>query len=233
MSSKIIIIFAGGSKQKFLIIKEKIKKGIYFMSEIEGTVVAITGGFCSGKSTVAKFIEELGFKVIYTDEFTKELMVSLEPLKQELKSLFGEETYLPNGKLNKEYLKEKVFCGTDECKGMLKKLNSIVHPYVLVEREKLIEECISNGESHVFVESALIYEASIEEFFDYVIVVHSPRDLVISRAKQRGFSENEILHRLDSQMSPEEKRNLADFTIENKSSLDDLRKAVDFILGII
>ena len=54
------------------------------MDKNEGTVVAITGGIGSGKSSAVRYIEQLGHKVIYTDDFTKELMSSLEELKQEL-----------------------------------------------------------------------------------------------------------------------------------------------------
>jgi len=203
------------------------------MSVDEGTVVAITGGFGSGKSTVAKYIEKLGYKVIFTDDFTKKLMVELSLLKQELIKEFGRDTYCQDGALNRKFLKAKVFCESDDCKKMLAKLNSIVHPYVLVEREKLIEYYIADGASHVFVESALIYEAGIEEFFDYVVVVHSPEKLVIKRALARGFSKDDIKHRLDSQMSPDEKRKLADFVIDNKGNQSDLENAVDFIVGIV
>jgi dephospho-CoA kinase len=203
------------------------------MNDEYGTVIAITGGFGSGKSTVAGYIEELGYKVIYTDDFTKKLMTEFDPLKNELILEFGAETYSQDGSLNKDYLKSKVFCANDECKKNLSKLNSIVHPYVLVEREKLIEEYIANGATHVFVESALIYEAGIEEFFDYVISVFSNEDTVIRRALAKGLSETEIKQRLENQMSPEEKRKLADFVIDNKGNLDDLKKAVDFIVSIL
>lgn len=203
------------------------------MSEKEGIVIAITGGFCSGKTTVAKYIEEKGYKVIYTDDFSKELMEELQELKDELISAFGKDTYNEDGSLNKKYLKEKVFCSSGKCKKNLDKLNKIVHPYVLVEREKLIEEYIEQGASHVFVESALIYEAGIEEFFDYVIAIYAPEELVIQRAKERGFAENDIHYRLENQMSPKKKKALADFAVENKGSIDDLKSSVDFIIGIL
>jgi dephospho-CoA kinase len=203
------------------------------MNDDNGTVVAITGGFASGKSTVAEYIQGLGYKVIYTDDFTKKLMAEFEPLKKELINEFGSDTYSKDGSLNKDYLKNKVFCAKDECKKNLSKLNSIVHPYVLVEREKLIEEYIDNGATHVFVESALIYEAGIEEFFDYVVCVYANEETVIRRALAKGLTENEVRQRLESQMSPEEKRKLADFVIDNKGNLDDLKKAVDFIVSIL
>ena len=135
--------------------------------------------------------------------------------------------------MNKEFLADAVFCGSNKCKENLKKLNLIVHPYVLVERERLIEDYIEKGATHVFVESALVYEAGNEEFFDYVVVIHAPEDLVIKRAKENGMSEKAIRNRLANQMSPTEKKNLADFVIENKGSIEDLKKAVDFIVSIV
>jgi dephospho-CoA kinase len=203
------------------------------MTEDDGIVVAITGGFGSGKSTIAKHIEELGYKVIYTDDFTKKLMTDLEPLKSELIKEFGNDTYLKDGTLNKEYLKGMVFCTSDECKKRQKKLNSIVHPYVLVERERLIEEYIAKGATHVFVESALIYEAGIEDFFDYVIAVYASEENVIKWSSANGFSIKDIRVRLESQMSPDEKRKLADFVIDNKTNIDDLKKAAEFIVAVL
>lgn len=203
------------------------------MDENEGIVVAVTGGFCSGKTTAAKYIEEQGYKVIYTDAFSKKLMVDLQELKEELIDAFGKETYKEDGSLNKEYLKEKVFCSSVKCKKNLEKLNKIVHPYVMVEREKLIENYIEEGANRVFVESALIYETGIEEFFDYVVAIYAPEELVIERAKERGFSEKDIHNRLESQMSPKKKKALADFAIDNKGSIEDLKSSVDFILAIL
>ena len=70
--------------------------------------VGITGGIGSGKSTVSKIFEVLGIPVYYSDDASKRIMNEDETLKEQLQSIFGDETYR-EGKLDRTYLSSIVF----------------------------------------------------------------------------------------------------------------------------
>lgn len=190
--------------------------------------VAITGGIGTGKSTVVNFIKEKGYTVIEADPLAKKLMETDKQIINKIKKQFGNEVYI-NNKLNTKYLAEKVFSNNES----VKIINSIVHPVVI----KTINEMFENNfkdENIIFVEAALIYEAKMEKYFDYVIVVYSDLENRISRIKQRDNSkEEEISRRMENQLDDEEKKKKADFVIYNNGSLDELKIKVNFLINLL
>lgn len=197
-------------------------------------LVGVTGNFGSGKTTVCKIIENLGYPVIYSDLLAKELMQKNKKLKEKLISTFGNEVYLPDGSLNREFLAEKVFANGEEAEKRLALLNSIVHPFVLDESKRIINSLILEGKDLIFFESALIYEAEIQELFDYVILVFADKNKVIERlTENEKFTREEIERRLSKQIDAEEKQKVADFTIFNNGSLEELKRNVEFVLEMI
>lgn len=197
-------------------------------------LVGVTGNFGSGKTTVCKIIENLGYPVVYSDLLAKELMQKNKKLKEKLISTFGNEVYLPDGSLNREFLVEKVFANGEEAEKKLALLNSIVHPFVLDESKRIINSLILEGKDLIFFESALIYEAEIQELFDYVILVFADKNKVIERlTENEKFTREEIERRLSKQIDAEEKQKVADFTIFNNGSLEELKRNVEFVLEMI
>ena len=91
--------------------------------------IGITGGIGSGKTTVCKIFETLGIPVYYADDRAKALMTNDLRLVATLKNAFGNETYLPDGALNRSYLAAAVFGDTEK----LAQLNAIVHPAVIAD----------------------------------------------------------------------------------------------------
>ena len=90
------------------------------------------------------------------------------------------------------------------------------------------------GEPLVFIESALIYEAELEEGFDYVIVVDSREENAIKRiTKRTGMTEELARLRMKLQNSQQEKTSLADFVIENNGTIEDLKKSVTTLMNIL
>ncbi len=200
--------------------------------KIEFKVIGITGSIASGKSTVANFLEKDGKTVIRTDELAKKIMQDDEKCKSKIIDAFGSESF-KDGKLNREFLAEKVFSGTKEAEDNLSILNGIVHPFVIDEKIRMLEKYMRKGQKIVYVESALIFEAGLDEGFDYIITVFAPEKTVLERAKKRGMSENQFQHRLKNQMHPEEKKKRADFVINNEGSIAELEKSVRFIADVI
>jgi dephospho-CoA kinase len=196
--------------------------------------IGVTGNFGTGKSTVCKIIDEFGYPVIYSDSLAKELMVKNEELKKRIIKNFGEEAYLEDGSLNRKWLAEKVFSNSPESEQILARLNAIVHPFVLDETEKIITRLIEEGNRMIFFESALIFEANIQDLFDYIILVDSKKEKIYERMEKLGkFSKEDVDLRLQRQIPAKEKYNSVDFIIQNNGSLEELKTNVKLILEML
>jgi len=197
-------------------------------------IVGITGGIGSGKSTVSKFIEEKGYKVINSDKKAKKLYLENEELKKNLIKEFGSDFYLADGNINKSYIESIVFGEDEASKEKLAKLNRLVHPLVIQDNIDEIDRLVEDGEKLIFVESALILEINMEEAYDYIICVFSDQEKAIERVISRDNTNKEqILKRMQNQLSPQEKKKKSDFVINNNSTLEELKKATDFVLDLI
>ncbi len=200
----------------------------------ESLVIAITGGIGTGKSTVSEMIAAKGLRVISSDNAAKELMVTDGELKKRIMAAFGDNFYLPDGTPDKELIASTVFGDSEESAKSLAKLNSIVHPRVIEQMIETVERYEKEGDRLIFVESALTYEAGLEEGFDYIIVVDAPEDVCIERVMKRsGLTVERVKQQINAQMPQSEKVAHADFVIDNSGGLEKLSQSVDFIVTIL
>src|SRR3989344_834415 len=88
--------------------------------------IAITGGVASGKTSVCRFLQELGAFVVNADVIVHELLVPGTDLGQQIIRQFGPEV-LQNGEISRRVIAEKVF----EDPQQLLKLEKLLHPAVL------------------------------------------------------------------------------------------------------
>lgn len=185
-------------------------------------LVAITGGIGCGQSSVAKFLEEMGVKIINADKMAHKVVNEEPEAKDEIRKNFGKKVFYRNGKLNRKLLGRIVF--EDEAKTQL--LNKIVHPRMVSRIIDEIEEARDAGKFKVIaIDAALIYEIHLEHMFDAVVVVSSRMKNRIQRIVTRdGLSEKEIRDRISKQIPIEDKVKWADFVINNNSSLEQLKK---------
>lgn len=190
--------------------------------------IAVTGGMGSGKSEFTKYLKSKNFPVIDADSFAKNILINDPVVKQRVIKEFGEGAYTQTG-LNRKYLAEKVFSDPVN----VKKINAIVHPVVIkgiqIEMNKILKD-----HDIVFAEAALIYEADMDEMFDYVVVVTADEVLRINRIIEREkTTEEEIRARMENQIDEKTKKGWADFVIENNGSFDELRSRGDFFISLL
>ena len=190
--------------------------------------IGITGGIGSGKSIVSDEIEKAGFVVLRADPIAKDLMQNDDKLKLEIISAFGKEVFI-QGKLNKSYLAENVFTDIKN----VEKINSIAHPPTLKKIDQLANRVLQKS-NLVFVESALIYEAKFDDMFDHVLLVYAGAQTRIKRAASRDkVDRKKIIQRMQFQIPDEEKKNFADFIIDNNSTVEELKQRTLFILNLL
>ena len=131
-------------------------------------VIAVTGGMGTGQSSVCQFLHYLGAKAINADKIAKREIENNAAVQKELKKTFGAKIFYPNGKLNRKLLARLAFA--DEAKTV--RLNKIVHPQMVSRIIEIIESARDSGRySMIVVDAALIFELSLENMFDAVVVV--------------------------------------------------------------
>lgn len=188
--------------------------------------IAVTGSIGSGKSLFAGFIREKGYTVIKADDVSKEILASDSAVRKKVIEIFGEASF--TGKeINRKYLAEKVFSNSEN----VLIINSILHPIVIKRIAKMMDEELKL-KNKVFVEAALIYEANMEDKFDYIILITADQELRYKR-KAGEIDYDDFLKRNSNQIPDEEKRKAADFTFENNESIEELKKKVELLLALI
>ncbi|MFH0734361.1 MAG: dephospho-CoA kinase [bacterium] len=190
--------------------------------------IGVTGGIGSGKSKFCEAAKKLGYDVILADEISKNILTADYNVKQQIIEAFGKNAFVDNLP-NKKFLADVVFSNADN----LVKINSILHPPTLKKINNLMSASLKEKDM-VFVESAIIFEIEIEEMFDYVVLITASEEIRIKRTMERSkLTRDEIITRINNQLPDENKKGLADFTIENNTTLEDLEKKCGFIINLL
>jgi dephospho-CoA kinase len=186
--------------------------------------IGLTGGIASGKSTVAKMLVEYGAALVDADRIAREVVRPDEPGWRAVIERFGEKLILPDRELNRKMLGDIIF--TDEQARL--DLQSILHPLIRVQMRQQIEQLETSGPSRlVVVDVPLLFESRLQSMFEKVVVVYVDRDIQISRLMEReNLTVEQAEARLQSQMSIEEKKQLADIVIDNRGSREDTQVQV-------
>jgi len=182
--------------------------------------VGITGSIGSGKTTVCKEWEKLGAKVIYADDLAKELMVSHSELKKSLIQSFGPETYHPDGTLNRPHLIRHAFE-----MGRVEELNSLVHPAVAQKFKEISKDAEKKGVKMLVEEAALLLNNGRPSIFDAIVIVKSDRKKRLDRVASRdSVAIESVLARDKKQPDFDKLIHLADYSIDNNGTLEELKK---------
>lgn len=183
-------------------------------------LVGLTGGVATGKSTVAKMFQRCGAVVIDADRLAHAVVEPGKPAWRDIVRTFGRTVLNPDLTLNRRALGALAF----KDKATLRRLEHIIHPRVAREQARLTRQAVRNNARVVVIyDVPLLFEAGIDRRVDTTIVVTADRDTQIARLKKRnGLTRAEALRRINSQMPLSEKRRLADYVVDGRTSLDTL-----------
>jgi dephospho-CoA kinase len=192
-------------------------------------LVGLTGGIGSGKSTVARLLEDRGAVVFDADLLAREAVAPGTPGHDAVVERFGANVLAPGGELDREALAAIVFADP----AARRDLEAIVHPEV---RRLFAEGCEHHrGTDAVVVFGApLLVETGMHSAFDMLIVVSASLETQIERLlHDRGMSEDQARARIAAQAPLGEKVAVADIVIENEGTLDDLERRVDEVWSVL
>ena len=184
------------------------------------TILGLTGGIASGKSTVAAMLKSLGIVIIDADIIAREVVEVGEDAYFKIVGAFGRSILHEDRTINRQKLGEVIF--NNEQKRKI--LNSIVHPAVREKMNRLKTEYIEKGEKIIVLDIPLLFESKQTHLVEKVILVYVDRDVQLKRLMERnGLSMEEAEARINSQMPLSEKISLADAVINNNGTIEETK----------
>jgi len=191
-------------------------------------LVGVTGGLGSGKSTVCRFLSELGCALFEADKVARELQLKDSEVIEGISGLFGAEVYSFDRAgelvLDRKTIASIVFSSPEK----LEALNRLIHPKVFSEFRKAVQEASRHGIKILVKEAAILFESGSNRQLDVVVVVTADEEQRIERALRKGLgSREEIMQRIARQWPQERLIAEADYVLVNKGSPDELKKETE------
>ena len=186
-------------------------------------VIGILGGVASGKSTVTQLLGELGAFVVDADQLGHEVLKEPKVISR-VQNAWGDRVLDSDGNVNRAALGRIVFEPSAQGLRNLAILEEITHPRISDKLEKVIERANRDGFAAVVLDAAVMLKAGWDVHCDKLVFVDAPNDGRLARCLDRGWSREEFLAREAAQYSLAEKRDRADFVVENSSTVDELAR---------
>lgn len=180
-------------------------------------LIALTGGIASGKSTIARRLEEHGAIIIDADQIVRDVQAPGSPVLAAIEAEFGEDVIDASGALDRAGLGARVFGDP----AALQRLNAIVHPAVRAESQRRFEEATADPAAIVIYDVPLLVEARADDPWDMIIVAHAPAAVRLRRLVElRGMEESAAQDRIDAQVPDDKRLEIADTVIDTSGTME-------------
>lgn len=185
-------------------------------------IIGLLGGIASGKSTVALAFRDLGCAIVNADLLAHKAL-DQKALQQAIAAEFGQNILTRDGTVNREDLGHLVFKDADK----LKRLNSLLHPWILDKCQIELKEHLKKPDIlAVVLDMPLLLEVEWDTLCDHIVFVECPKEIRIQRAKNRGITPERLAEREFFQISLDKKARRADNILVNNSDLPSLVRQV-------
>lgn len=180
------------------------------------TLIALTGGIGSGKSTIAARLRELGAYTIDSDQLARDAVEAGSTGLAQIKQRFGAEVLQHDGALNRSKLGAIVF--NDEA--ARKDLEAIIHPEVRRLAAADFSRIRDEDENALIVyEIPLLVETNAVAGWDEIVLADASQAVRIERLViERGMSREEAQRRVEQQATDAERRDVATYVIDTSTT---------------
>lgn len=177
--------------------------------------IGLTGGIGSGKSMVADWLAEWGAAVIDTDRIAHDLTAPGGAAIEPVRAAFGAQAITPEGALNRNWMRERVFADPDA----RRQLESVLHP--LIDQAVRAQAERAQGPYVVFVVPLLVESGRWRDRVDRICVVNCDPETQVRRVQARsGLTRDTIGRIMSAQASRADRLAAADDVIVNDESTD-------------
>lgn len=186
--------------------------------------IGLTGSIATGKSTVTNMLKELGAFVIDCDKTARDVVAPGTRGLAKIEAAFGKDAIGADGSMDRVYIGDLVFRNPE----MKKRLENILFPLIFESLDAELLRLEREGATPVvFLDMPLLYEVKYDSYVDEVWLVYVPFEVQLSRLmKRNGYTKEEALLRIHSQMSVDKKKSLAQQVIDNSGTLEDTKEQV-------
>ena len=186
-------------------------------------VIGLIGGIGSGKSSVSAILHSLGVEIIDADKVGHEAYTPNSEGWKKVISVFGQDIVGPENEIDRKKLGGIEFSDPSE----MEKLNKLMHPIIHNLVEEKIKLLSNQGVKVVVLEAAILIEANWQDLTDEIWLAKSNQEVVIERVQLRNnFTREEIIKRIQSQMSNDEREKHSDIVIDNNGTIEQLEEKV-------
>jgi dephospho-CoA kinase len=185
-------------------------------------LIGLTGGIGSGKTTVATLFEQLGARIIDTDELSRNLTRSGGAAIAAIRDAFGAEYIDGSGALDRNKMRILIFAHPAE----KQKLEAILHPLIRQQSRQLAEA--PTAAPYTLVVVPLLFETQgYQGWLHRTLAVDCPEETQIARTMQRsGLGRESAQAIIAQQISRAQRLALADDLIRNDTDLSALSAQV-------
>lgn len=186
--------------------------------------IGLTGSIATGKSTVTNMLKELGAFVIDCDKMARDVVAPGTRGLAKIEAAFGKDAVAADGSMDRVYIGDLVFRNPE----MKKRLENILFPLIFESLDAELLRLEREGATPVvFLDMPLLYEVKYDSYVDEVWLVYVPFEVQLSRLmKRNGYTKEEALLRIHSQISVDKKKSLAQQVIDNSGTLEDTKEQV-------
>jgi len=191
---------------------------------VAGIVVGLVGQVCSGKSLVARMLEEFGAERFDADECVRQLYEQPE-VREAVARLFGPEVLRPDGSVDRSKVAERVFAEPELLRGLTEQ---IIFPRTGEAIRQRIERfrAAGHGPRVLVLDAPTLFESGRAELCDRIVVVTAPEPRRLAWSQRRGWPPGELQRRERALLPLEAKLARADFHVRNDGSVNELRRQV-------